>query len=138
MQTFLPYEDFTETAKSLDYRRLGKMRVEAWQILRASLGLTKGWVSHPATIMWSKYRYALCQYGIAMCDEWISRGYKDTMRDRFLESMKSLENTGLPAWLGNPDFHISHQSNLLRKDPEFYKLEFPDVPDNLEYVWPTS
>lgn len=39
MQTFLPYADFEKTAKCLDYKRLGKQRVEAWQIY---LTLEKG------------------------------------------------------------------------------------------------
>jgi len=34
MQTFLPYADFKESAQCLDYRRLGKQRVEAKQIHR--------------------------------------------------------------------------------------------------------
>ena len=42
MQTFLPYPDFTQSAKTLDYRRLGKQRVEAWQILNALRGVSKG------------------------------------------------------------------------------------------------
>ena len=33
MQTFLPYEDFAESAQALDDRRLGKQRVEAKQII---------------------------------------------------------------------------------------------------------
>ena len=33
MQTFLPYPSFEETASILDYRRLGKQRVEGFQIL---------------------------------------------------------------------------------------------------------
>ena len=33
MQTFLPYPDFVKSALVLDYRRLGKQRVEARQIL---------------------------------------------------------------------------------------------------------
>jgi hypothetical protein len=33
MQTFLPYASFEETAHILDYRRLGKQRVEGWQII---------------------------------------------------------------------------------------------------------
>jgi hypothetical protein len=37
MQTFLPLPDFIESAKVLDYKRLGKQRVEAWQILKAIL-----------------------------------------------------------------------------------------------------
>ena len=35
MQTFLPYESFEESAKVLDYRRLGKQRVEGMQIINA-------------------------------------------------------------------------------------------------------
>ena len=42
----------------------------------------------------------------------------------------------LPAWLGREDFNRSHQSSLLRKDPEHYRPQFPDVPDDLPYVWP--
>lgn len=33
VQTFLTTSDFTESAQSLDFRRLGKQRVEAYQIL---------------------------------------------------------------------------------------------------------
>ena len=35
MQTFLPYPDFRQSAACLDYRRLGKQRVEGVQILKA-------------------------------------------------------------------------------------------------------
>ena len=35
MQTFLPYADFERSAKSLDYKRLGKQRVEAMQLIKA-------------------------------------------------------------------------------------------------------
>ena len=38
VNTFLPYPDFVKSAKALDYKRLGKQRVEAWQILRALRG----------------------------------------------------------------------------------------------------
>lgn len=43
MNTFIISADPRETARLLDYRRLGKQRVEAFQLLRANLGLTKGW-----------------------------------------------------------------------------------------------
>ena len=29
-----------------------------------------------------------------------------------------------------------HRSAVVRKDPEFYRDEFPDVPDDLPSVWP--
>lgn len=139
MQSFLPYPEFDKSAEVLDYRRLGKMRVEAYQLLRAIRGETKGWVSHPAASMWRGYESALIRYGIAMCDEWIKRGYKDSMRVRFIEESKGAQgDTGMPHWLGREDFHVSHQSNLVRKDPLFYRKFFPSVPDNLEYVWPVK
>ncbi|CAM5227284.1 hypothetical protein GCM10010329_46940 [Streptomyces spiroverticillatus] len=44
----------------------------------------------------------------------------------------------LPPWLGDPAFHRSHRSALVRKAPELYRELFPDVPDDLPYVWPAS
>ncbi len=40
------------------------------------------------------------------------------------------------VWLGNPDFHLSHRSRLLAKDPRFYTEVFPGTDPDLEYVWP--
>jgi hypothetical protein len=34
--------------------------------------------------------------------------------------------------------HDSHRSALVRKDPGHYRPLFPDVPDDLPYVWPPS
>lgn len=132
VNTFLPYPDFVRSAKALDYRRLGKQRVEAWQILQALQGQTKGWQNHPATKMWRGHERALCEYGVAICDEWIARGYKDTMRERFIAIHPMLPDTGVPAWLGADEFHRSHQSNLKRKDQDHYDF---DVPNDLPYLW---
>jgi hypothetical protein len=43
---------------------------------------------------------------------------------------------GRPTWMGNDEFHLSHQSNLVRKFPEHYGPQFPGVSPDLEYVWP--
>lgn len=137
MQTFLPDSSFVRTAQLLDRQRLGKQRVEAWQILRALLGETKGWTTHPATLMWRGYEAALLIYAIAMCDEWISRGYVDNMRPRFVSLADDLVLAGMPHWLGDPDLHASHRSNLLRKAPEFYSRYGWNESDDLPYVWPT-
>jgi hypothetical protein len=143
MQTFLPYEDFQASAEVLDYRRLGKQRVETWQILRALAGETRGWTNHPASKMWRGHEALLAEYGMVMCREWIRRGYKDTMLQRFEELLESttqrreeVADARRPEWLGRPDFHRSHQSNLIRKDPEYYGPVFDGVPSDLEYVWP--
>ena len=140
MQTFLPYADFKQTARVLDYRRLGKQRVEAKQILMALRSETKGWVNHPATRMWAGHEPALIQYGLDICHEWVhGRGYKDTLTDFFLEQASQF--TGpivMPKWIGDTEFHLAHQSNLVRKDPVYYGAMFPGVQDDLEYVWPTN
>ena len=139
MQTFVPHgANFDMTAQVLDRARLGKQRVEAWQILNAIRGLSKGWVNHPATRMWCDYPEALAHYGIAICDEWIRRGYQDTMRERFVSlTERSLFWVDLPPWLNREDVMVSHRSNLIRKLPEHYALLWPGVSPDLEYVWPT-
>jgi len=131
VQTFLPLSNFREIAKVLDYRRLGKQRVEAWQILKALRGESKGWTNHPAVKMWAGYEPALNSYGREMCLEWIERGYKDTMLERFV----LVEPVLLPPWIGDDRLHVSHQSNLIRKYPEHYTEHFPDVADDLPYFW---
>jgi len=138
MQTFLPYKDFSKCAKSLDRQRLGKQRVEAMQILKACAGeYSKGWLNHPAVLMWKKHEEALVLYGVAICDEWISRGYKDTCREKIIALGKKFKNTTRPDWLGNEKLHESHKSNLVRKKPDFYSKFWPEVRNDLDYVWPT-
>ncbi len=41
MQTFLPYTDFKQSARCLDYKRLGKQRLEARTILNILEGRGK-------------------------------------------------------------------------------------------------
>lgn len=136
MQTFLPLPDFKDTARVLDYRRLGKQRVEAWQILKTlALGESaKGWRNHPAVLMWRGHENALNLYGREMCLEWRERGYVDNMLDRFV----CVGRVTLPKWLGDSRLHLSHQSNLIRKYPEYYREHFPDVPNDLDYFWVTN
>lgn len=134
MQTFLPYPDFKQSARVLDRQRLGKQRVEAKQIIMAMDAQT-GWSNHPATRMWIGYRPALAAYGAAVCREWISRGYRDSLLGWFESLMVPIY--GVPGWFGDELFHRSHRSNLVRKLPEHYGVLWPGVPDDLPYVWPS-
>lgn len=143
MQTFLPYPDFTASANCLDNRRLGKQRVEAYQILCTLAGYTTGWISHPAVKMWRHHCFHLVAYGETVCLEWQRRGYSDTLHPRIsrfrLAEFLHPQEDGAPPWLlGNAGarFCLAHQSNLVRKNPEYYRQYFPTVPDNLPYVWP--
>lgn len=136
MQTFLPFADFQKTAEVLDYRRLGKQRVETWQLLRAINKETRGWQNHPAAVMWRGYTPALAKYGEIITREWIKRGYQDGMLERFIHILEFETRIDLPPWFGDMSIHLSHQSNLVRKFPEFYRPIWPDIPDDLLYVWP--
>jgi hypothetical protein len=109
--------------------------VEALQILRCLHGIRDGWRNHPAVKMWSGYEGALVEYGVAICDQWIERGYRDNCRCRIRCYAK--RDRTRPPWLGDEEFHRSHQSNLVRKWPEYYGLVFPGVPGDLPYIWPT-
>jgi len=139
MQTFLPYSNFYETASVLDWRRLGKQRVEAKQVLLTidRGDEAKGWRNHPAVNMWRGYETALAYYGSVICLEWIERGYNDTQLEWFRDRIGNNQVT-LPPWLGDEDFHTSHKSNLLRKDFDHYSQFWSDIPNDLEYVWPVD
>lgn len=137
MQTFLPYADFKRSAQCLDNKRLGKQRVETLQILHALFGMSKGWTNHPATKMWRGYEFALCVYGVAICGEWRCRGFKDTCMEKIAELTTLGSASGdFPPWFGDEQFHLSHQSNLLRKDAAWYSQWGWSVRNDLEYVWP--
>ena len=131
MNTFLPFSSFKKSAKCLDYRRLGKQRVECMQLLMALLtGEPKRIRNHPACKMWENHTYALYLYSMDVCNEWISRGYKDSVKQKieniyerlianqvFVFDIKNLSSE-MPPWLGNRTFHSAYRSNLLRKDPK--------------------
>lgn len=138
MQTFLPYPDIKQSLKVLDNKRLGKQRVEAYQIISAITGRPKldgtqykGWLNHPCSVMWRDYVPALKLYFNMSLVIWEERGFTNNM---------SHELTGdsrikFPHWLGNERFHSSHRANLLRKDSEYYSkhgwTENPEDP----YIW---
>jgi hypothetical protein len=133
MQTFLPYPDFVRTARVLDYRRLGKQRVETKQLILALTQPKYGWKNHPAAKMWVGHVPLLAEYGRVICQEWIDRGYNDSLLP-FFSGFDDV--TALPPWLGDESVHASHRSNLLRKDMEFYSQWGWTDPIDLPYVWP--
>src|SRR6476469_4092315 len=151
MQTFLPAADFADSARLLASPRLGKQRVETLQILRAIELPDYGWANHPAVLMWRGRTPALVAYGLAMARIWQERGFADTTARQIGEfaphvvdrSQDELAEAGLlPSWLGNEELHRSHRSNLLAKDPAFYRERFAGrfgvEPDDLPYLWPGS
>ncbi len=148
MQTFLPFADFEQSARALDTKRLGKQRVETIQVVRALTRPGYGWANHPAVLMWKGFEEALGRYGFTCCTIWTEQGFGDTcaltiatdLRTAGIDSVRTQSQLrdarALPPWLGDAALHRSHRSALVRKDPEHYRPLFPDVPDDLPYVWP--
>ena len=129
MQTFLPYPDFQKSLQALDYRRLGKQRVEAYQIIRA-IKYGGGWQNHPVVTMWRGHINALKLYHNLCIDEWVRRGYRNNMQKIAIRG-----KIAYPKWFGRNCFHAAHRSNLLRKDPVYYgKLGWRESSD-LPYLW---
>ena len=80
--------------------------------------------------MWRGFESALAVYMNTCIEEWIARGYNNTMK---IEEVRAYI---LPNWLGREDIHRSHRSNLLRKDRQWYSQFGWTESDNLPYVWP--
>lgn len=145
MQTFLPYPSFLASAHVLDRQRLGKQRVETLQILRALELPDYGWQNHPVVRMWRGRTPALVRYGLDCVRAWTGRGHGDSTAEQIAEfapwvaelSQDDLQREALlPAWLGDERLHRSHRSQLIAKDPEFYRPLFPETEEGLDYFWP--
>jgi hypothetical protein len=140
MQTFLPYSDIEQSLEVLDTKRLGKQRVEAYQIISAITSRPKldgtpykGWLNHPCSVMWRNNVPLLKLYYNSCIDEWISRGYKNSMKYEPIN-----DEIVYPEWWGNHLFHDSHKSNLLRKDYNYYSQFGWNLDPSDPYVWMDS
>lgn len=89
--------------------------------------------------MWRGYEISLLLYGIAICDEWISRGFKDTLKAKFEAELTIVivarDGIKHPPFLGNEDFHKAMRSNLLRKDFSWYSKFGWTESNDLPYIW---
>ena len=137
MQTFLPYPSFTASAAVLDYRRLGKQRVECYQIHRA-LTAGGGWAHHPAVTMWRGSVVALLQYGADMCFAWRARGYTDNMLPYFTEALARADRFAVSLLAAGQDAVSNYYAGW--KQPgqtvELVRPEggVPVVPDALAWI----
>lgn len=154
----LTARSLAENALMLDWRRLGKQRVEAFQIIQTLSGQSKGWRNHPATLMWKNHINALKLYFNSVVKEWVRRGYKNNMvlfdvvdeEKYFIRECTFDGNTAqfsgtdddpfaFPKWFSFPPFILAHQASLYRKDPEHYHFfEMAQLQPYIYsgYLWP--
>jgi hypothetical protein len=156
MQTFLPFQNYAESAESLDNKRLNKQILEAYQILKVLSGQSPSgaWRNHPAVLMWKNAEYSLRTYAKTMISEAKTRGIKTDKNEANIDALEALcgpiWGTEKPFW-ANPSgphldrINITHRSNLYRKDPEFYAQFYVDTKnkhnkpccDKCLYYWVT-
>lgn len=130
MNVFFPFPDARQSVSCLDPRRLGN------QIYRECLTLIRGgWPHHPCSAIWRNHKRALALYALAGLDELDRRGYHYPHHRLTFESYLNEPDTGLPPIVLTEPFCRAHQSNLIRKNREWYGPLFPGVPDDLPYIW---
>lgn len=96
-----------------------------------AMTLGGGWSHHPIVRMWTRYEEALKLYSNVMVEEWMKRGYRN--------SMEIYDITGpdieFPWWLGDEEFHASHRAALLAKNYLHYSNYGWTETPRIEYVW---
>lgn len=142
MQTFMPFSSFQKTAECLDYRRLGKQRVETKQILQCLMEEgSLGWSNHPIVSAWWGFEEALAVYGLYICSEWKFRGYQDSLFGWFQSVRLILRDGGrhmteMPPWTRNSEVNLAYRRVLTWKEPEHYEEVFDMVQlKDPEFPW---
>lgn len=151
MQTFLPYPDPAETARCLRTDDLLEQINDVLTILGV-LHETEstGWALHPVVKMWAGYDVHLGNYGLVLIEEATHRtglsasvigdiAQKGDKIAWHLECATSGEYTLVsPRWMTSPDLHEAHRSELLRRDPMYYRSFFPTTPMDVNQYWPVD
>ena len=128
MQVFLPYADFTKSAKCLDKKRLFKQTWECKQLLNAILRIKTGWRNHCITRTWESHAFLLYEFFKACTEECKERqmiGFADATE--WMESLSLEQSHELLAgsnestdFLSSDWYHLAYQSHLLAKNEEYY------------------
>lgn len=136
MNSFVCDEDYDKAAAALDYRRLGKQRVECYQMLAALTGRAVGWRNHPATRAWEGHEKSLAEFAIACHIEWLERGYKDTTLGRMRELAAELPDTDKPWWVSDERWLTNIRGILVMKRPSHYSVHWPTCEPTSKQLWP--
>jgi hypothetical protein len=130
--TFLPFDDYDQSARVLDDARLGKQRAEVKAIWKMISDET--FQNQPLVKMWKDHVWWLMEYGKACCKEWTRRGFEDNLYHFFDFVQRGSVKGEKPSF--GPMLHASMRANLLRKDERFYRrFGWSEAPQE-GYDWP--
>lgn len=147
MIIFLPFPEVIPSLQVLDDARLGKQRLEIYQIYQILTSDKPA--NHPAVRMVldpidrERYLGFVIYYHNECLNEWISRGKNNNMKKLKYQRSDGSKITEIeyPWYMGWKEFHLTHQASLFRKHPYYYLKKFPDLsPFFLErgYIWPSK
>ena len=157
MQTFLPFEDYTECAKVLDKLRINSQLNEMLVILRSLTGVYErnprtglcGWENHTVARMWKEHELQLARFALVLAEEHLyNRDLPNANKTEVLANRQKRRDiwTGLieemearncpdtkPALIGDEEFHSAFRALLLYKDIQattYKKWKKGQYPDN--------
>lgn len=97
----------------------------------------------PWAAMWRGHEVMLCEYGITLVEEHISRTESEELVSVLDNLRWHLDNASTgefsmdkPAWFGDTRVHDSHKSLLLRLDKFWYRQHFGDIDSELDLYFP--
>lgn len=155
IQTWLPLPSFKESAESLSDEDLFKQVLDGLRVIELLHEIPRNesklpheyWAAEPIDPlqpggMWRGCEMQLCEYTLEICEEASIRGRRQhPMMEAIAEHLEWATGEdsymGKPSWFGNIDFHLSHQSALIRKNPSFYRRKFA-ADDQMKLMWPVN
>lgn len=155
MHTYMPYEDFKETARVLTIHDLGisiSSTVNILDCLHETVDDTEILDTYrrlPVIRMWKDKEVILVQYGETLLEEWYGRPSHERMEIDFIGEEEALAqhmewatsgdySMETPRWKGDKIFHNAHRAELIRNDPLHYASIWPDLNLDQAMFWPVS
>lgn len=145
-QVYMPYSDFTMTARCLDNKRLNKQITEAKQVF-TFVEYGYGFQGNPSPYkMWEGCGNAIGLYILALYSEWQNRwftkqrgGNKEHKAGEFVlydRNWNAVKDIVYPKWYTDEKVFSSYRSALLYKDFDWYSKfgwsEAPAVPVKID------
>lgn len=137
---WLPYPSARANMKVLTDTHVFEVVCEGLQCLRNIYAGDLTWRDAAA---WANHPAALLLYVARAHQEMVQRGYDP--EPRVHRAHVALSRAGWPLapvppwWFGQPDFHLSQRSHLIRIDPVHYTRRMPlTTPLELPLIWPNE
>ena len=154
IQTWLPLPSYKDSIECLSREHLILQRLNILEIMEEFHAIPEedsalpgdydshDLDGHPVLDMWKGHEVQLVELGLQTCEHYVKlTGKEDPLYQRLANHQEwaTSEDADFskPRWLGDVDFHLSHQSELLRRDREHYVAYFTEDRDR-KLIWPQS